>query len=106
MSQCRFVLWELKAGGGVDGVGARGGFEGAEGRTGYMRVGDSRRKLASNDLAVLVLWATAGVPLHTVTNRQYGFHWDEVATLDDSRLVECCYVACPPVTPTSCIHSV
>jgi hypothetical protein len=39
-----------------------------------MRVGDSWRKLASNDLAVLVLWAKAGVLLHTVTNGQYGFH--------------------------------
>ena len=74
-----------------------------------MRVGDSWRKLASNDLAVLVLWAKAGVLLHTVTNGQYGFRWTEVATLDDSRSVECCYVACPPVTPlsyTSRIHSV
>jgi hypothetical protein len=52
---------------GVDGIGAREGFEGAEGRTGYMRVGDSWRKLASNDLAVSVLWAKAGVLLHSVT---------------------------------------
>jgi len=50
-----------------------------------MRVGDSWRKLASSDLAVLVLWATAGVLLHTVTNGQYGFHSDELATLDDGR---------------------
>ena len=44
-----------------------------------MRVGDSWRKLASSDLAVLVLWATAEVLLHTVTNGQYGFHSDELA---------------------------
>jgi hypothetical protein len=29
--------------------------------------------LASSDLGVLVLWATAGVLSHTVTNGQYGF---------------------------------
>jgi hypothetical protein len=29
-----------------------------------MRVGDSLKKLASSNLAVLVLWATAGVLLH------------------------------------------
>ena len=64
-----------------------------------MRVDDSWRKLASNDLAVLVLWATAGVLLHTVTNGQYGFHRDELATLDDARSLEWGYVAYPPLTP-------
>src|SRR5271157_5877055 len=64
-----------------------------------MRVGDSWRKLTSNDLAVLVLWATAGVLLHTVTNGQYGFHRDELATLDDARSLAWGYVAYPPVTP-------
>ena len=64
-----------------------------------MRVDDSWRKLTSNDIAVLVLWATAGVLLHTVTNGQYGFHSDELATLDDSRSLDWGYVAYPPVTP-------
>jgi hypothetical protein len=64
-----------------------------------MRVGDSWRKLASSDLAVLVLWATAGVLLHTVTNGQYGFHSDELATLDDARSLAWGYVAYPPLTP-------
>jgi len=64
-----------------------------------MRVDDSWRKLASNDIAVLVLWATAGVLLHTVTNGQYGFHRDELATLDDARSLEWGYVAYPPLTP-------
>ena len=64
-----------------------------------MRVGDCWRKLASSDLLVLVLWATAGVLLHTVTNGQYGFHSDELATLDDSRSLDWGYVAYPPVTP-------
>jgi 4-amino-4-deoxy-L-arabinose transferase-like glycosyltransferase len=64
-----------------------------------MRVGDSWRKLASSDLGVLVLWATAGVLLHTVTNGQYGFHHDELATLDDARSLAWGYVAYPPLTP-------
>jgi hypothetical protein len=64
-----------------------------------MRVGDSWRKLACSDLAVLVLWATAGVLLHTVTDGQYGFHSDELATLDDGRSLAWGYVACPPLTP-------
>ena len=60
---------------------------------------DSWRKLASSDLGVLVLWATAGVLLHTVTNGQYGFHHDELATLDDARSLAWGYVAYPPLTP-------
>jgi hypothetical protein len=53
-----------------------------------MRVGDSWKKLALSDLGVLVLWAIAGVLLHAVTNCQYGFHRDELATLDDARSSE------------------
>ena len=68
-------------------------------KKGHMRVGDSWRKLASSDLAVLVLWATAGVLLHTVTNGQYGFHSDELAILDDARSLAWGYVAYPPLTP-------
>jgi hypothetical protein len=64
-----------------------------------MRLGDSWRKLASSDLGGLVLLATAGVLLHTVTNGQYGFHHDELATLDDARSLAWGYVAYPPLTP-------
>lgn len=64
-----------------------------------MRVGDIWRNLASNDRAVLAIWATALVLLHTVTNGQYGFHRDELATLDDARSLAWGYVAYPPVTP-------
>jgi len=65
----------------------------------YMRIADSWRKIASNDLAVLVLWATALVLLHTVTNSQYGFHRDELATIDDAHSLAWGYVAYPPITP-------
>jgi Dolichyl-phosphate-mannose-protein mannosyltransferase len=60
---------------------------------------DKWRKIASSDLAILVLCGTALVVLHTVTNGQYGFHRDELATLDDARALEWGYVAYPPVTP-------
>src|SRR3954452_17108853 len=41
-------------------------------------------------LAVLFLW---------VTNHGYGFHRDELATLDDARHLAWGFVAYPPVTP-------
>jgi 4-amino-4-deoxy-L-arabinose transferase-like glycosyltransferase len=37
--------------------------------------------------------------LHTLTNGQYGFHRDELATLDDARHLDWGFVAYPPVTP-------
>lgn len=39
------------------------------------------------------------VILHTLTNGQYGFHRDELATLDDARHLAWGYVAYPPFTP-------
>ena len=36
---------------------------------------------------------------HTLTNHQYGFHRDELATLDDARHLAWGFVAYPPVTP-------
>jgi 4-amino-4-deoxy-L-arabinose transferase-like glycosyltransferase len=57
------------------------------------------RKVASSDLAVLVLCGAAVVFLHTVTNGRYGFHRDELATLDDAHSLAWGYVAYPPVTP-------
>jgi dolichyl-phosphate-mannose-protein mannosyltransferase len=47
-------------------------------------------------LAALALGLVA---LHTCTNGQYGFHRDELATLDDARSLAWGYVAYPPVTP-------
>jgi hypothetical protein len=37
--------------------------------------------------------------LHTLTNGQYGFHRDELATLDDARHLAWGYVAYPPLAP-------
>jgi len=39
-------------------------------------------RAGSSDLGVLVLIATAVVLLHALTNNQYGFHRDELATID------------------------
>jgi len=52
-----------------------------------------------SDLAVLVLIATVRVVLHTLSNGQYGFHRDELQTLDDARHLDWGFVAYPPVTP-------
>src|SRR5215204_3676680 len=53
----------------------------------------------SSDLTVLLALALLGVLLHTLTNGQYGFHRDELATLDDARHLAWGYVAYPPLTP-------
>lgn len=48
---------------------------------------------------VLLAIAAVRLLLHTLTNGQYGFHRDELATLDDARHLAWGYVAYPPVTP-------
>ncbi len=48
---------------------------------------------------MLILLALARLLVHTLTNGQYGFHRDELATLDDARYLAWGYVAYPPVTP-------
>ncbi|HJR80572.1 MAG TPA: glycosyltransferase family 39 protein [Anaerolineales bacterium] len=52
-----------------------------------------------NDLIVLILLALGKFILHLVTNDQYGFHRDELATLDDARFLAWGYVSYPPLTP-------
>jgi hypothetical protein len=41
----------------------------------------------ATDTGVLVLSAMALVALHTAINGQYGFHRDELATIDDARFL-------------------
>lgn len=55
--------------------------------------------LFSNSLGLLLLLALARLLLHGLTNGQYGFHRDELATLDDARYLAWGYVAYPPLTP-------
>ena len=54
---------------------------------------------AKSGLILLFALALVRVVLHTLTNGQYGFHRDELATLDDARHLAWGYVAYPPLTP-------
>lgn len=47
----------------------------------------------------LIILAAILVTVHTLTNGQYGFHRDELATIDDARHLAWGYVAYPPLTP-------
>ena len=53
----------------------------------------------AGDQAVLVYVAAATVLVHVVTGHQYGFHRDELATLEDARHLAWGFVAYPPITP-------
>jgi len=55
--------------------------------------------LFRSDLGVLLLLAAARVLFHVLTNGQYGFHRDELQTLDDARHLDWGFVAYPPITP-------
>ncbi len=50
-------------------------------------------------LLLIVALAAATVLIHLLTGDRYGFHRDELATLDDARHLAWGYVAYPPVTP-------
>ena len=52
-----------------------------------------------SDIFVLILLAAAKLTLHLLTNNQYGFHRDELATLHDARNLAWGFVAYPPLTP-------
>lgn len=57
------------------------------------------RSIWSSDLAILIYIAAATVIVHLITGTRYGFHRDELATLEDSRHLAWGFVAYPPVTP-------
>jgi len=52
-----------------------------------------------SDTALLVYIALATVIVHLVIGNRYGFHRDELATLEDARHLAWGYPAYPPVTP-------
>ena len=56
-------------------------------------------KPLDRELLLLLALATAKLIFHLFTNGQYGFHRDELATLDDARRLAWGYVAYPPLTP-------
>jgi len=49
----------------------------------------------ASDVGLLVLLAIVRVALHTATNGQYGFHRDELQTLDDARHLDWGFVVYP-----------
>ncbi len=57
------------------------------------------RRFVFGDIGILLLMALALLLLHVLTNGLYGFHRDELATLDDARHLDWGYVVYPPVTP-------
>ena len=52
-----------------------------------------------SDVDILVLVAALFLVLHIATNGQYGFHRDELQTLDDARHLDWGFVVYPPITP-------
>src|SRR5215467_6882533 len=61
--------------------------------------GDSRNCTSDRGLAILLALGAAVLVVHLLTGGRYGFHRDELATLDDARHLAWGYVAYPPVTP-------
>jgi hypothetical protein len=57
------------------------------------------RELVFSDLGLLILLALAKLVFHVLTNTQYGFHRDELQTLDDARHLAWGYVAYPLLAP-------
>ena len=59
----------------------------------------SSQGLRSGGVALVSTWAAAILIVHILSGARYGFHRDELATLDDARNLAWGYVAYPPVTP-------
>jgi len=51
------------------------------------------------DATLLLCLAFATIVVHLITGTRYGFHRDELATLEDARHLAWGYIAYPPVTP-------
>src|SRR6476646_9926354 len=60
---------------------------------------DYRDRSNDRGLVILVALGAAVLTVHLLTGGRYGFHRDELATLDDARHLAWGYVAYPPVTP-------
>ncbi len=57
------------------------------------------RQIIFSDVGILALLALVKLLLHTITNDQYEFHRDELATLDYARTLDWGYVDFPPFSP-------
>jgi 4-amino-4-deoxy-L-arabinose transferase-like glycosyltransferase len=53
------------------------------------------------DASILILLAVIFIAMHAATSSPYGFHRDELATLDDAGNLEWGFVAYPPLTPAA-----
>src|SRR5205823_15047435 len=67
------------------------------------KIGNSSLSIARSSnhrqLGILIGLATATLVVHILLGDRYGFHRDELATLNDARHLAWGYVAYPPVTP-------
>ena len=61
--------------------------------------GENRSGTNDRGLAILLAVSAAVLVVHLLTGGRYGFHRDELATLDDATHLAWGYVAYPPVTP-------
>ena len=66
---------------------------------GEASVVNKSKSVCLGDTAILVYVAALTVVVHGITGHQYGFHRDELATLEDARHLDWGFVAYPPVTP-------
>lgn len=57
------------------------------------------KDFCGSHLGLLILVATARFLLHLATDGQYGFHRDELQTVDDARHLAWGFVAYPPIAP-------
>ncbi|MGB7846600.1 MAG: glycosyltransferase family 39 protein [Candidatus Acidiferrum sp.] len=64
-----------------------------------MRLSQTWRRIASSDFGILVLLALFVIFLHLLTNGQYGFHRDELLSMDNAGHLAWGYVVYPPLTP-------
>jgi hypothetical protein len=61
--------------------------------------GVGKKSVWMGDTAIVSYIALATVVAHVLTGGRFGFHRDELATLDDARRLAWGYIAYPPVTP-------
>jgi len=66
---------------------------------GEASVVNKSKSVCLGDTAILVYVAALTVVVHWITGHQYGFHRDELATLEDARHLDWGFVAYPPVAP-------
>lgn len=67
-----------------------------------MSAGQRMRRWLASDVGVLILVALTRIAIQTVFNGRYGWHRDELATLEDAKHLAWGYVVYPPVTPFIC----